>query len=97
MPPQLPLRHRQARNATKILNEKEIMQIQHLRQKDPYTYTSGVLAKQFGCSPTFVSIIAPAPKEVRQARAAEIELKKATWGMNKRISRAQRQERRGLW
>ncbi|WFD21389.1 eukaryotic sulfide quinone oxidoreductase [Malassezia equina] len=97
MAPQLRQRHRQARGASKILDEKEIMEVQQLRQKDPYTYTSGVLAKQFGCSPTFISIVAPAPKEVRQARLAETELKKATWGMNKRISRAQRQERRALW
>ena len=79
------------------MTDDQISQMQVLRNQDPYTNTAGHLAKEFGCSPTFVSIVAPAPKSVRQAREAESELKKATWGMNKRISRAQRAERRPLW
>ena len=97
LPPALAKHHRQARAATNQVTDDQIAQMQVLRNQDPYTNTAGHLAKEFGCSPTFVSIVAPAPKSVRQAREAESDLKKATWGMNKRISRAQRAERRALW
>lgn len=97
LPPALRPRHRQARGATARLGESQIKEIQQLRQQDPYTNTAGKLAKQFGCSPTFVSIVAPAPKDVRRARQAETELRKATWGANKRIAEAERRERRALW
>lgn len=97
LPPQLDKHHRQARNASHTLDEQQIVQMQQLRQQNPFEYTAGKLAKQFGCSPTFVSIVAPAPKRLREARRAEDDLKKATWGLRKRISRAQRSERRALW
>ncbi|WFD00671.1 eukaryotic sulfide quinone oxidoreductase [Malassezia yamatoensis] len=97
LPPKLRMRHRQARDAHAILSEDQIKEIQSLRAQDPYQNTAGVLAKKFGCSPTFVSIVAPASKQVRKAREAETKLKKATWGVHKRIASMERHERRLLW
>lgn len=97
LPPLLRKQHRQARNASNTLSAEQIAQVQQLRAQDPFKNTAGALAKQFGCSPTFISIVAPAPKEVRSARRAETELKRATWGMNKRIAAEERRERRALW
>lgn len=97
LPPQLRKHHRQARNASNVLSAEQIAEMQKLRAQDPFVNTAGALAKRFGCSPTFVSIVAPAPKEVRNARNAETQLKRATWGMNKRIAHEERRERRALW
>jgi len=97
LPPKLAPRHRQARGASNTLTSEQIQEVQRLRSEDPFANTAGKLAKQFGCSPTFVSMVAPAPKEVRQAREAEQQLRRATWGLNKRVSRAERRERRSLW
>lgn len=88
---------RRSPSATNKLSKEQITQMQTLRKQDPFINTASALAKKFGCSPTFVSIVAPAPKNVRKARQAETDLKKATWGMNKRIASVQRAERRSLW
>lgn len=97
LPPALRKHHRQARLATNVLSPEKVAELQQLRAQDPFKFTAGKLAKMFGCSPTFVSIVAPAPKNVRKARQAETELKRATWGMNKRVAHEQRAERRALW
>ncbi|TKY84927.1 hypothetical protein EX895_006007 [Sporisorium graminicola] len=75
----------------------QIASIQRLRAQDPITYTKTKLAKQFNCSPLFVSIVAPLPKEVRKVKKQQDELKKSSWGLNKRVARAEREERRLLW
>ncbi|KAL4401361.1 sulfide:quinone oxidoreductase [Malassezia pachydermatis] len=95
MPPQL--RSQSTRAESNNLTKAQIQEMQQLRHQDPYKFTASVLAKKFGCSPTFVSIVAPVSKEVRSARNAEMELKKVTWGMNKRIAQEQRRERKALW
>ncbi|WFD29843.1 eukaryotic sulfide quinone oxidoreductase [Malassezia sp. CBS 17886] len=97
LPPPLRPQRRSVRASESSLSSEQIAEIQQLRAQNPYANTAGKLAKQFGCSPTFVSIVAPAPKAVREARRAEEELRKATWGMNKRVARHERRERRALW
>lgn len=97
LPPKLRKHHRQARDARNVLSAEQIAEVQQLRAQDPFVNTAGALAKRFGCSPTFISMVAPAPKEVRSARNAETQLRRATWGMNKRIAQEQRRERRALW
>lgn len=97
LPPEIPPRRRGARRATAQLTSAQIQDVQQLRAQDPYANTAGAIAKRFGCSPTFVRIVAPAPEKVRVARDADLGLRKATWGMNKRISREARAERRSLW
>ncbi len=71
--------------------------IQRLRAEDPILNTKSKLAKEFGCSPLFISIVAPLPKEVKAAKKQQDELKKQSWGLNKRVARAEREERRLLW
>ena len=92
-----PLVNNRKERSYKTPSPAEISTIQELRAKDPATNTVNVLAKRFGCSPHFVSMVAPAPKAHLDAQAVDLELRKATWGMNKRISRIEREERRALW
>ena len=92
-----PLVNRRKERSFQTPTPEQIAEIQRLRASDPAKNTANVLAKRFGCSPHFVSIVAPAPKKHLETQAAEFELRKATWGMNKRISRIERAERRALW
>ncbi|WFD36866.1 eukaryotic sulfide quinone oxidoreductase [Malassezia cuniculi] len=95
--PAAPLVNRRKENSYKTPSPEEIAAIQELRAQDPVANSVGVLSKRFGCSPHFVSKVAPAPKKHLAAQVADLELRKATWGMNKRISRIEREERRALW
>ncbi|PWN41092.1 FAD/NAD(P)-binding domain-containing protein [Ceraceosorus guamensis] len=101
LPPALPPRTRSAQAArsaeSKSLTADEISLIRQLRAEDPIKWTGNQLAKRFGCSPTFIRIIAPAPKEVRQVRKEHEEARKENWGMNKRLSVEGRKARRELW
>ena len=96
LPPALRPRARLAAGSDAITPE-QIATIQRLRKEDPITYTKSKLAKQFNCSPLFVSIVAPLPKAVRQVKKQQDDLKKQSWGLNKRVARAEREERRLLW
>ncbi|KAN0059765.1 hypothetical protein ACQY0O_008339 [Thecaphora frezii] len=81
----------------KMLTSAQIARVQQLRQLDPIRNTAGKLAKKFGCSPLFIQIVAPAPKLVKEGRLADAKLRKLSWGANKRLASAERQERRKLW
>lgn len=83
------------RNA--VITPEQIAKIQRLRKEDPIKNTKTRLAKQFNCSPLFISIVAPLPKAVRQVKEQQDNLKKQSWGLNKRVARAEREERRLLW
>lgn len=89
-----------SKRSEKTLGEAEISQIQKLRAQDPFKNTPSSLSKQFGCSRTFVQMVAPL-KDVNVRRAKEqkqdIESGKENWGWNKRLSRELRSERRALW
>ncbi|PWZ03193.1 FAD/NAD(P)-binding domain-containing protein [Testicularia cyperi] len=82
---------------TAPITQAQIAEIQRLRKQDPIKNTKSKLAKMFNCSPTFISIVAPLPKAVRQAKQAQQEQQKLSWGLNKRVARAEREERRLLW
>ncbi|SPO21682.1 related to sulfide:quinone oxidoreductase, mitochondrial precursor [Ustilago trichophora] len=97
LPPALRPRSRRSGNASDAITPDQIATIQRLRKEDPITYTKTKLAKQFNCSPLFVSIVAPLPKAVKQVKKQQDELKKQSWGLNKRVARAEREERRLLW
>ncbi len=79
------------------LNAQQIAQMQTLRQQDPKKWSAGALAKRFGCSPLFVRIAAPAPKGIKEERLAAMAAVKQTWGLRKRITQAERAERRKFW
>lgn len=97
LPPALRPRTRAVAAQPQIISPEQIATIQRLRKEDPIRYTKTALAKQFNCSPLFVSIVAPLPKAVRQVKKQQEELKKQSWGLNKRVARAEREERRLLW
>lgn len=85
------------RNQGPRVTPDQIAEIQRLRAADPIANTAAKLARQFGISPLFVSIVAPAPKHIREGRKADHQLSKLSWGLNKRVAAAERQERRKLW
>ncbi|KAJ1032691.1 hypothetical protein NDA16_000713 [Ustilago loliicola] len=98
LPPALRPRSHRASQANKgVITPEQIAEIQRLRKQDPITNTKSKLAQQFNCSPLFISIVAPLPKAVRQVKKQQDDLKKQSWGLNKRVARAEREERRLLW
>ncbi|KAJ9477533.1 54S ribosomal protein L20, mitochondrial [Pseudozyma hubeiensis] len=100
LPPALRPRSRLSAQRDSIetaITPDQIAEIQRLRRQDPITYTKTKLAKQFNCSPLFISIVAPLPKAVKQVKKQQDDLKKQSWGLNKRVARAEREERRLLW
>ncbi|EPQ29618.1 uncharacterized protein PFL1_02837 [Pseudozyma flocculosa PF-1] len=94
LPPAL---KRNTRKGAKMLTSEQIAEVQQLRQLDPINNTAGRLAKRFGCTPLFIQIVAPAPKVVKEGRLADAKLRELTWGANKRLAKAERDERRKLW
>lgn len=99
-PEQLPLIQRRkthAYDSDKRLSAEEIAEMQKLRQSNPDVHTALQLAKQFGCSPAFVRIVAPAPKQRREGHFEQTIAQRSTWGQNKILQRELRNERRTLW
>ncbi|KAJ1034413.1 hypothetical protein NDA18_001274 [Ustilago nuda] len=86
-----------SQNKSSAITPKQIAEIQRLRKQDPIVNTKSKLAQMFNCSPLFISIVAPLPKAVKQVKKQQDDLKKQSWGLNKRIARAEREERRLLW
>lgn len=91
------LRPKSRRAESQPITPEQIATIQRLRKEDPITYSKSKLAKEFNCSPLFVSIVAPLEKGVKQVKRQQDELKRQSWGLNKRVARAEREERRLLW
>src|SRR6267154_2346048 len=64
--------------------EEKISEMRRLRMENPASYTRNWLAKTFGCSPSFVSYVAPlSPSQQRAALATrdrEHEKSRARWG-----------------
>jgi len=99
-PEQLPLIKRKkslAYDSNKRLSAEDIAEMQRLRQSNPDIHTGLQLAKQFGCSPAFVRIVAPASKQRRDSHIDQTIKQRATWGQNKIMQRELRKERRNLW
>lgn len=97
---ELPLLHRRQSfqfERNKKLSAEEISEMQRLRQANPEIHTGLQLAKQFGCSPAFVRIVAPAPKQKKIAHHQQVRAQRATWGQNKVLQKELRKERRNLW
>lgn len=49
------------RSTSEKITEEQVKQIQELRQKDPWIYTSKKLAKQFKVSKSFINLVAKEP------------------------------------
>jgi len=83
------------------LPEDEIEEIRRLRMKNPSVYTRKMLADRFGCSPSFVSYVAPlTPSQQRAAlakRDREHEKARARWGEKASLIREIRRKRKEFW
>jgi hypothetical protein len=79
------------------LTQAQMNELRELRLSDPKTYSCQVLARKYGCSPVFVSMVAPLPAEQRVEIERERESAKAQWGERKTLIRAARKRRREFW
>ncbi|KAI9900797.1 hypothetical protein N3K66_005059 [Trichothecium roseum] len=68
------------RTATYGLQEEEMLEMRKLRNEDPLKWSVNTLARKFNCSPVFVKIAAPAPKEHHEWLNAKRERKTQRWG-----------------
>ncbi|ORE09931.1 hypothetical protein BCV72DRAFT_47406 [Rhizopus microsporus var. microsporus] len=72
------------------LGDKEINEIRQLRESDPTVWTRSALAKKFGCSELFVSMVAPLKNPVVQEQIAD-------HGYRRQLIKENRQRRKALW
>lgn len=79
------------------LTAEQIAQIQSLRQTDPNQHTAVQLARQFGCSPLYISMVAPISKSHRQTLEQKDYLLRSGWGEKKVLQKELRKERKLLW
>jgi len=83
------------------LPNDEIMEMRRLRTKNPALYTCKRLADTFGCSPSFVSLVAPlSPTQQRGALAKRErghERARARWGEKAALIREIRKKRKEFW
>lgn len=97
LPPPL----KNATSAHPRLPEDKISEIQRLRMENPALYTRNRLADTFGCSPSFVSYVAPLkPFQQRTAlakRDREHEKARGRWGEKAALIREIRKKRKEFW
>ena len=83
------------------LSDDKIKEIQRLRVQDPKRFTRTRLAETFGCSPAFVSYVAPlARSEQRDAlarRERAHDKSRARWGEKAALIREIRKKRKEFW
>lgn len=83
------------------VSDKDMARIRHLRWKNPAKYTPRVLARQFNCTPSFVTAIAALKKSLRKERVkafvAHIEATKSEWTDRKATQKAIVAKRRQFW
>ncbi len=81
--------------------EDKIKELQRLRAGNPALYTRKKLASTFGCSPSFVSYVAPLkPSQQRAAlarRDRDHEKARARWGEKAALIREIRKKRKEFW
>ncbi|KAI0301144.1 mitochondrial ribosomal protein subunit L20-domain-containing protein [Multifurca ochricompacta] len=81
--------------------EDQIIEMRRLRTKDPKAYTRSKLANLFGCSPAFVSYVAPLARSERRAALAKRdqghEKARARWGEKSALIREIRRKRKEFW
>ncbi|CAE6529442.1 unnamed protein product [Rhizoctonia solani] len=81
------------------LTQDQIAEIRRLRLSDPKTNSCISLAKRFNCTPIFVSMVAPLPKQKREEleREQREAQKREQWGERKTLIREIRKKRRQFW
>lgn len=83
------------------LSDDKVNEIQRLRAQDPKRYTRTRLAEMFGCSPAFVSYVAPLPRTEAKAaltrRERAHEKARARWGEKAALIHEIRKKRKEFW
>lgn len=83
------------------LSDDQITEMQRLRAQDPKRYTRTKLAELFGCSPAFVSYVAPLGRSEQKAALARRERahekSRTQWGEKSAIIREIRRKRKEFW
>jgi hypothetical protein len=83
------------------LPEDKIKELQRLRTENPVLYTRKKLANTFGCSPSFVSYVAPLKSSQQRAALArrdrEHEKARTRWGEKAALIREIRKKRKEFW
>jgi hypothetical protein len=83
------------------LPEDKISEMRRLRMENPAFYTRSRLATTFGCSPSFVSYVAPFNPSQQRAvlakREREHEKARSRWGEKAALIREIRKKRKEHW
>jgi hypothetical protein len=83
------------------LSDDKVTEIQQLRVKDPKRYTRTRLASMFGCSPAFVSYVAPLERTEKKAaltrRERVHEKARTRWGEKAALINEMRKKRKEFW
>lgn len=83
------------------LPEDKIKELQRLRMENPGLYTQKKLANIFGCSPSFVSYVAPLKSSQQRAAVArrdrEHEKARSRWGEKAALIREIQKKRKEFW
>lgn len=99
--PALPPPLKNATLAHPRLSDEKISEIRRLRMENPAYYTRSRLANTFGCSPSFVSYVAPLDSSQQRAALAkrdqEHEKARARWGEKSALIREIRRKRKEFW
>jgi len=79
------------------LGEEDLAKMRKLREDNPMLYTRQRLAKMFNCSPVFVSMAAPLPRDaLKEVWRQKLEQREG-WTWRKQLVREMRRKRRELW
>ncbi len=83
------------------LSDEQIARLRKLRAEDPVKWTRGRLAKEFGCTQSFVMHVAALKSSDRKkalaSRDAEHENARSEWGEKRSLVREIRKKRRDFW
>ena len=83
------------------MTDEDLARMKTLRRSDPALYTRGKLARMFGCSTTFVGMVAPLKKSqcraVHKALQEKHESVRERWSEKHQIVMAIRKKRKDLW
>jgi hypothetical protein len=87
---------RQPYEKTYNCTEKDVKEMQMLRQQDPETWTRVKLAEKYGCSQFFVGMVAGHGGKAERVER-EHEESRRKWGSRRREAREDRGRRKALW
>lgn len=83
------------------LSDENVAKLKQLRRSDPKKYSRTVLAKMFGCTQGFVSLVAALPKTqrkaMRKAREAEHQAIRDKWSQKHSLVKAIQVKKKEFW